>query len=348
MATRYRVHVFMGVEPTWELEYISGYTIVETRSRRGLPAPRPASTPRRDPISAVLTWDEARVTQTANSPPPSACPVRPEAALACRTRPDPRKLAAAGVPQPASILVTTAAEAAAAAEQIGYPVILKPSNLLLSMGVIRVDRAEDLEAAYATATGVVVPGRDDYVCTPLVEELVTGYEISVDCAVHEGEPTVLCIARKETGYPPYCIEVGHIVDAADPLRPIPSCCGSCRAAHAALGSRRQHPHRDHGDGVRPEDHRDQRPARRRPDPVPGPAGHRRGHRPDLHGRGLRAWIRSRSADRALVAGVRFFWVDADDTRIESIGFDRTGLPRASTCCSRSPSRGWSGPAPGHL
>jgi hypothetical protein len=51
----------------------------------------------------------------------------------------------------------------------------------------------------------------------LVEEFADGYEISIDSAIIGGQVTPFCLARKELGYPPYAEEVGHFVDAGDPL-----------------------------------------------------------------------------------------------------------------------------------
>jgi biotin carboxylase len=45
----------------------------------------------------------------------------------------------------------------------------------------------------------------------------------------------LCVARKEVGYPPYFEEVGHLVDAADPLLTDPELLAVVQDAHTALG-----------------------------------------------------------------------------------------------------------------
>ena len=87
--------------------------------------------------------------------------------------------------------------------------------------------------------------------------------------------------------------------------------------------RRGHAHRDHDDGRRPEGDRDQRPDRRRHDPVPRPEGDRRRPRAGGGGGRLRAWSRTLVPDRTLVGGVRFFYVDENDTVLDSVEFDRS-------------------------
>ncbi|GIG59428.1 carboxylase [Longispora fulva] len=327
MVSEYRVHLFTGLEPTWELEYIDGYTVLETRTNEETLAGALA-VHERDPISGVITWDEARVNQTAyvaeqlGLPGPGTA-----AALACRDKNLTRTLlAAAGVPQPASVLVGSLEEARAAAERIGYPVIVKPSDLLLSMGVVVVPRPEDLDTAYATAVGVEVPGRDDYECHPLVEEFVSGYEISVDSAVHEGEVTVLCIARKQVSPPPHRVEVGHVVDPEDPLLTDEELFAVVRAAHAALGFRSGNTHTEimmTADGPKIIE-------------VNGRLGGDLIPYLGLRATGVDTGLASTHVvtgrapqpvvDRKLVAGVRFFWVAEDNTVLERVYFDEAALP----------------------
>ena len=68
----------------------------------------------------------------------------------------------------------------------------------------------------------------------LVEEYLTGPEISIDAAVHDGLVQPLFLARKQVGYPPYFEEVGHLVAAGDPLLREPELLRILRDTHAAL------------------------------------------------------------------------------------------------------------------
>ncbi|WP_018352533.1 ATP-grasp domain-containing protein [Longispora albida] len=233
MSTRYRLHLVSSLDPSWEREYLDGWTIHDSRD----PAQALAVAAGIEGVSGVLTWDEARVTQVAHIADGLRLPgAGQQAAQWCREKNLTRRaLDAAGVPQPRSVSVSGADQAVAAAATIGYPVVIKPNDLLASMGVIRAADEEELRAAYTQLTGYKVGGLPDYVFRPLVEECVTGEEISVDSVLFEGELTVLCVARKTTGYPPYFAEVQHMVDSRDPLLADAELHAFLQAAHQAVG-----------------------------------------------------------------------------------------------------------------
>lgn len=237
---RYRVHLLTGAEPTWERPHLAGWTELDLRDTRDA-APLCAAARERigdEPFAGVLAWDEARVLQVAKVAAELGLPGGdPDAAMRCRDKHLTRTaLAAAGVPQPASTLVSDVDEAAAAAASIGYPVVLKPRAMAASLGVVRVDSPAELGRWFAFARDTTIPGAWHY-DQVLVEECVTGQEISVDCAVHAGETYPMFVARKQLGYPPYFEEIGHLVDGADPLLADVAVRTVLGAAHAALGLR---------------------------------------------------------------------------------------------------------------
>ncbi|WP_245563511.1 ATP-grasp domain-containing protein [Longispora albida] len=332
MSSQYRLHYLTGVEPTWEKEYVTAWTVAEDTTELDDALAAARAIHEATPLDGVVTWDEARVVHAAHIaeqlglPGPGAA-----AAMRCRDKHQTREaLAAAGVPQPRSIQVTSLEEARQAAAGIGYPVVVKPSDLLLSMGVVAVDTPGGLDAAYAAATSVAVPGRADYVARPLVEERVTGYEISVDCSVHEGEVTVLCLARKRVGFPPYCVEIGHTVDAADPLLTDAELLKVLHDAHAALGYRTGNTHTEimmTPDGPRIIEVN----GRVGGDLIPYLGELATGVDTGLNACAV-ACGQPPSAEpaRGRVAGVRFFWAEHDGTVIESVRFDfgPSGQPAA--------------------
>lgn len=232
-----RVHLLTGVEPTWETAYISSHTVLpdplETVDATAMIAAVRALP---EAPAGVLAWDEARVLQVAKLAAALGLPgLTEQAAMACRDKHLTRQaLAAAGVPQPRSALVADPEAGLAAAAAIGYPVVLKPRAMAASLGVVRVDGPAELRARFGFARDTTLPGawRYDQV---LVEEYATGPEISVDSAVHRGEVLPMFVARKQIGYPPYFEEIGHLVDAADPLLTDPELSAVLRQAHAALG-----------------------------------------------------------------------------------------------------------------
>jgi biotin carboxylase len=234
LAGRYAVHLLAGAEPTWEKPYLAGWDVVDPGGTVDAAAYLPAARAARP--DGVLTWDEARVLQAATVAAELGLPGGdPGAVLRCRDKSLTRvALARAGVPQPAYALVRSAAEARAAADRIGWPVVVKPRAMAASLGVARADTPAELAQRFAAARDVTLPGAWTYP-EVLVEELVAGPEVSVDAAVHRGTAHPFCVARKEVGYSPWFEEVGHTVAADDPLRTDPGLLGVVQDALAALG-----------------------------------------------------------------------------------------------------------------
>ncbi len=167
----------------------------------------------------VLCWDEPLVMPSAELAVEFGVPGLSSAGVhGCRDKYRTRSLlTGAGLPQPGFAMTGDVGQARAAAERIGYPVVVKPRALGASMGVVlAADRAE-LDAAYRTASDASLIGDEQYRGGAIVEGYADGPEISVDAAVFNGEYLPMFVARKQTGHHPYFEEVGHLVDAADPL-----------------------------------------------------------------------------------------------------------------------------------
>ncbi|GAB4048314.1 ATP-grasp domain-containing protein [Catellatospora paridis] len=328
LAPAYRVHLFTGVAPTWELAYVAGAT--ELGGLLDVKAMTEAALRLPDgPVAGVFTWDEARTPQTAELAVALGLPGDPAVTARCRdkllTR---RALAAAQVAQPASVPVGSLSQAFAEAARIGYPVILKPSDLALSVGVIKVAGPEELAAAYEFTSAVRHGALPEWRPQVLLEEYVDGEEISVDAAVHHGEVTPLCLARKEIGHPPYCIEIGHYVHGDDPLLHDPQLVRLLQDAHTALGFR---------DGVT---HTEIKLSSRGPRiiEVNGRLGGDMIPYLGLRATGVDVALAAAAVacgrppvvapDRKLVAAVRFFYPAQPDTVVETLDFDRAGLPSA--------------------
>jgi biotin carboxylase len=148
----------------------------------------------------------------------------------CRDR-----LTAAGVAQPGFELTADLDQARAAAARIGYPVIVKPRALGASMGVSLATDERELEFAYRVAHEASLVGDEPYHGGAIIEGYVDGPEISIDGAVHKGEYLPMFVARKSTGLPPFFEELGHVVDAADPLLRDEELLDLLATAHNVLG-----------------------------------------------------------------------------------------------------------------
>ncbi|WP_329612526.1 ATP-grasp domain-containing protein [Streptomyces brevispora] len=174
----------------------------------------------RHPVAGVVTWDEYALVPTAELAARLGVPGNSAVAMtACRDKATSRRLFAEhDVPSATSTRVDTLAQATAAALRTGYPVVLKPSSHAASIGVIRVDTPDELPAAWTFASaGAGEQGPEG--SGVLVEEYLFGPEISVECVTQSGVTTALAVTRKEVAFPPYFEEVGHTVEADDPLLP---------------------------------------------------------------------------------------------------------------------------------
>jgi hypothetical protein len=329
----YRIHLLLAAEPSWEREYITGWTVLANMADT-IGADEMTAAARRltstDSVDGVLTWDEARVLQAAKVA--AALDLTggdPDMVMRCRDKHLTREaLAAAGVPQAASVLVAGLDEALAAAGQIGYPVVLKPRAMAASLGAVLAGDAGELTARFAFARDTTVPGAWRYDVGVLVEEYLTGTEISVDAAVHDGQVFPMFVARKHVGYPPYFEELGHVVDASDPLLADADLRRIVQDTHTALGFTDGMTHTElkltpAGPKIIEVN------ARLGGDLIPYLGSRANGIDPGLAAAAVACGRPPQvTADRAMIGAVRFFYVDHDDTRIASVRFDDAALPKA--------------------
>jgi biotin carboxylase len=331
IAARYRVHLLCGAEPGWPRGYLDGWTVIDSMDDT-IDATQMCAAARdlaaRESVRGVLSWDEARILQAAKVAAELGLPGGdPDMVMRCRDKHLTRKaLAAAGVPQPGSVLVADLDQAAEVAERFGYPVVLKPRAMGGSLGVVRVDTPAELAARFEFARDCAIPGSWRYDEGVLVEQYVAGPEISIDSAVHHGEVMPMFVARKEIGYPPYFEEMGHIVDAADPLLTDAAFTSALTAAHEALGF---------SDGITHTEYKFTADgpvvievnARLGGDLIPYLGMRASGIDPGLAAAAVACGQRPELvADRSGVAGVRFFYPEHDDTTIAAVRFDPARLP----------------------
>ncbi|GGO60763.1 ATP-grasp domain-containing protein [Nonomuraea cavernae] len=236
VSRHFRVWLLDSDAPTWQLAHLEGATRLDVRDPQALQrAAREVMD--RLPVAGVLTYDEWLVLPVARLARELGLPgSSPEAILACRDKARTRSvLTAAGVPQPAYAVVSTVEEAIESATAIGYPVVVKARDLAGSLGVVRADDPTAVIAAVSAAVTARYPGVPREGTDLLVEEYLTGPEISVDTVVAAGVCTPLVVARKQVGFAPYFEEIGHTVDGADPLLHDPELLEQLSGIHRALG-----------------------------------------------------------------------------------------------------------------
>ncbi len=234
-ATRHPLWLFDESELTWQYEYVRGGTVLDLFDRDALlaAARELAAT---IPVLGVLSWDEMLIVNTAH--------VAHELGVAgagldgvegCRDKARNRRvLAGAGVAQPQFDFARDETQAVAAAERIGYPVVVKPRGLGASIGVVLATDAEAVREAFHAAEAVSRLAAPAYEGGALVEEYLTGPEFCIDGAVVDGQYIPLFLARKMVGMHPYFEELGHVVDPADGLLSDPQLLATLALAHRAI------------------------------------------------------------------------------------------------------------------
>ncbi|MER6151582.1 ATP-grasp domain-containing protein [Streptomyces hirsutus] len=233
VAADYDVVLITDEEPSWEVPYIRDCMVVPDPTDQAALSAAGRYLAERHDFTGVFTWTEWYLVPVARLARQLGLPTTaPEVMQACRNKATARSLFARhGVPSAASVSVRTLHEARAAAERIGYPVVLKPAAHAASIGVIRVDNPGQLTAAYPFADRAAGLGLES--TDVLVEEYLDGPEISAECVTYRGETTVVAVTRKTVSDPPYFEELAHSVDAADPL--LAQVAPAARAAIRALG-----------------------------------------------------------------------------------------------------------------
>ena len=84
-----------------------------------------------------------------------------------------------------------------------YPLIVKPTDRSGSIGVMKVDRKGDLQAAILRAQQLSINGQ------VIIEEYVSGLEVSVETISWKGTHYNIMLTDKETTGAPYFVEIAH-------------------------------------------------------------------------------------------------------------------------------------------
>ncbi|HXY42689.1 MAG TPA: ATP-grasp domain-containing protein [Acidimicrobiales bacterium] len=127
----------------------------------------------------------------AHSPVEAVALTRDKAAMRAR-------FAAAGVPQPDFVVVEGAGgnEVADAAARLGVPVVVKPSSLSASRGVIRADSPAEARAAAERILAILESEDEAGEPRLLVERFVPGPEVAVEGILHQGELEIITVFDK--------------------------------------------------------------------------------------------------------------------------------------------------------
>lgn len=120
----------------------------------------------------------------------------------------------AGLSNPKYMLAYNWEEVEKAAQEIGYPLVLKPVDLASSAFVKLIQTSNDLQQAYRDLENFPLNFRDqERERAFLIEEYICGEEVSVETVSNNGEITVVGITDKSVTGSPYFIENGHMFPA---------------------------------------------------------------------------------------------------------------------------------------
>jgi len=160
-----------------------------------------------------------------------------------------RAFEAGRAPSPRSLGAGNEAEALSAAEQLCWPIIVKPSRNSGSRGISRLDDQSQRGAFLAAFARAVGHSRDH---SAVIEEFVEGPEFSVEILSWNNRCNVLAVTDKVTTGDPHYVETGHsqptrlsasdrarVVDAA--LRGVKALGINWSAAHAEVKLTRDGP-----------------------------------------------------------------------------------------------------------
>src|SRR5438128_8124755 len=209
--------------------YADRRAIVSTEDEAGIE--RLAAAERVDGLIAPgIDWPvaiAARVAQRLGLPHP----VSPDTATLSTSKLRQREVfAAAGVPQPAYVVCSGTDEAAAAAEQVGYPCVVKAPDRQGQRGLTLVPEPRRMRSAVEVALDA------SRSATLLVEEHVAGHEVTVNAFSVGGNLRPLTVTDRITAEPPaFGVALAHAWPSELPPEAIAAAIEAAAAAAAAVG-----------------------------------------------------------------------------------------------------------------
>ncbi|MEX2230130.1 MAG: ATP-grasp domain-containing protein [Dehalococcoidia bacterium] len=198
----------------------------------------------RYPLDTIVAVDDAGALIAARAARRLELPHNPVSAVeATRNKALMRaRLAAAGVPSPASHVLLTSDDPHAAAAALAFPVVIKPLALSASKGVIRADDADSFVAAFERVRAILT-GPDalaecgaDLADRVLVEGYIPGVEVSLEGLLDGGGLRVLAIFDKPDPLEgPFFEETIYVTPSRLPVEEQQRVIATAERACAALG-----------------------------------------------------------------------------------------------------------------
>jgi isopentenyl diphosphate isomerase/L-lactate dehydrogenase-like FMN-dependent dehydrogenase/biotin carboxylase len=133
------------------------------------------------------------------------------------------------VASPSFLPVWSLSDAKKACKILSFPVVMKPSDNMGARGVKRIDDLNQLPEAFQFAKNASPSG------DLIIEEFMTGDELSIDAIIYNGEITFTGIADRIIEYPPYFVETGHTMPSTQPQKILDEARNIMRQGIKALG-----------------------------------------------------------------------------------------------------------------
>lgn len=190
------------------------------------------------PLQAIIAVDDAGVLTSTIAAERLELPHNPYyAAAATRDKIAMRQIfARTGLPQPAFGVLGVDEDPGRVAEQVGLPVVVKPTCLSGSRGVIRADDAEAAREAAERIRGIVAEAGQDKTAPLLVERFVPGREIAVEGLLRDGRFQTLAVFDKPDPLDgPYFEETVYVTPSRLDPAVLARVDGLCQQAVEALG-----------------------------------------------------------------------------------------------------------------
>ena len=193
------------------------------------------------PLDAVVAVDDQGTLAAAHGALRLGLPANPPHAVAAardkalmRTRLD-----AAEVLQPAFACVPASADQsdlAALADLVEYPVVVKPTSLSGSQGVIRADTVAEFLAAVERSRSIAAQAGSKHGSPLLVEKFVSGPEVAVEGMLKGGELSILAVFDKPDALDgPYFEETIYVTPSRLGAGELAGVAAATQAATRALG-----------------------------------------------------------------------------------------------------------------
>jgi biotin carboxylase len=153
---------------------------------------------RAGPVEAVVAADTPMLALAATVAARMGLPHNPvEAVLAATGKATQRqRWAAAGVPQPSFRIVSAGGSVRQAAEEVGFPCVVKAVSLSASQGVLRADHPAAAVEAARRIRNVLDEAERPAEEPLLIEEYLPGPELSIDGVLTAGDLTVTAVFDK--------------------------------------------------------------------------------------------------------------------------------------------------------